>query len=385
MSVELAIFNIPPKVTPEQLHDLFATYGQIEQTAIADKGGRKQGCVRMADEQEAYAAMLALDRHQIEGHVIRVGQDSDEAKLYLSHLPSGMTVEQIEAVLGPIMFIETLNKHAANVYVQTVGAAIEAIQGNVEINGKPIGVGPLVPRKDAVLSEEEEQVALSIIQELQETAEIPLRQIREIVRLCGPLFAQVVLEQTRQVEEAGGLIIPSLGRRRTVGGVFFYLARERMSRRTRRLVFPEQFVINVEAKAEAKRKAKALKQEKAAAQAKQAKAKAKGQAKGAPPKQQNQQQRPPQAKGQPPKRPPTNVEKPPTSVPVIRPVPPLGASNGSPAERLAELREAEGIARGNVTAIRSSPGQVGLARAMNELQVIKNQIADLLKANPDLG
>lgn len=64
---------------------------------------------------------------------------------------------------------------------------------------------------------------------LKEQAKEPIRQIHLIVETCGVDFAQRYYEQTLAVEANGGLLIPDGSRRRTIGGVFFYLVREALS------------------------------------------------------------------------------------------------------------------------------------------------------------
>jgi hypothetical protein len=76
-----------------------------------------------------------------------------------------------------------------------------------------------------------------IAAELGETDRVPLRQIGRIIELCGEQFVEDLLAETKAVEEEGGLTVKDGSRRRTVGGVFFYLARGRMSKEQRDAVF----------------------------------------------------------------------------------------------------------------------------------------------------
>lgn len=58
-------------------------------------------------------------------------------------------------------------------------------------------------------------------------------KIAAIVERCGLDFAQDIFEQTFAVEAQGGLMVRDGSRRRTVGGVFFYLVKDRLKREKR--------------------------------------------------------------------------------------------------------------------------------------------------------
>lgn len=73
---------------------------------------------------------------------------------------------------------------------------------------------------------------------LGETYDKPVHQIRQIVELCGVDFARELYNETLTTEDQGGLMLPDNSRRRTIGGVYFYLARKRISVEHRKLIFP---------------------------------------------------------------------------------------------------------------------------------------------------
>jgi hypothetical protein len=92
------------------------------------------------------------------------------------------------------------------------------------------------------VSQEEKQVAAQQIAEaLGETEAQPRRQIQDIVALCGIEFAQSILQATLEIEANGGLMLADNSRRRTPGGVFFYLARGKMEKDIARRIFPQYF------------------------------------------------------------------------------------------------------------------------------------------------
>jgi hypothetical protein len=63
---------------------------------------------------------------------------------------------------------------------------------------------------------------------LEETEAEPIASIRRIVRRLGVEFANDVLAETQRIETAGGLLTQKRDRRRSAGGVFFYVTRQRL-------------------------------------------------------------------------------------------------------------------------------------------------------------
>ena len=88
------------------------------------------------------------------------------------------------------------------------------------------------------LSSDEWTVAKRIIKALNESDEAPRRQVNNIIRFCGSEFAEQMLQETLKVEADGGMMTENGKRQRTIGGVFFYLARGKMPDEQRSLVFP---------------------------------------------------------------------------------------------------------------------------------------------------
>ncbi len=64
-----------------------------------------------------------------------------------------------------------------------------------------------------------------IAAQLGETEPGPRKQLKRAVRILGTARVQALLDQTLETERAGGLMLPDGSRRRTPGGVFFYLIR----------------------------------------------------------------------------------------------------------------------------------------------------------------
>jgi len=69
------------------------------------------------------------------------------------------------------------------------------------------------------------EVAAEIADGLGETEEQPRGAIFRVVRTLGEERTRALVARALEVEDAGGLLLPNGSRRRTLGGVFFVLAR----------------------------------------------------------------------------------------------------------------------------------------------------------------
>ena len=68
------------------------------------------------------------------------------------------------------------------------------------------------------------ETAAMIADRLGETAESPRQNIVRIVQALGRTQSRQLLAKALEIEENGGMMLPDNSRRRTVGGIFFYLA-----------------------------------------------------------------------------------------------------------------------------------------------------------------
>jgi len=97
---------------------------------------------------------------------------------------------------------------------------------------------PYLDKVSADLSSSEHQIlADQIAEQLNEVEAIPRQQILNIIELCGPEFARTMVDETIQIEGDGGLMLPDESRRRTRGGVFFYLVRQRIDRELKSRIY----------------------------------------------------------------------------------------------------------------------------------------------------
>ncbi len=70
-----------------------------------------------------------------------------------------------------------------------------------------------------------DEITDEIAAQLGETEPSPRKQLKRAVRILGPAQVQALLDRTLDIERSGGLMLPDGSRRRTPGGVFFYLIR----------------------------------------------------------------------------------------------------------------------------------------------------------------
>lgn len=101
------------------------------------------------------------------------------------------------------------------------------------------------------LSPEEKEAVERIMSELGEKLPNVHHQIRQIMEFRGLEWTQALLEETLKIEADGGMMTANEKRRRTPGGVFLYIARQRMTQPERKRIFN-----NREAKRRSKKKNK---------------------------------------------------------------------------------------------------------------------------------
>ena len=82
-----------------------------------------------------------------------------------------------------------------------------------------------------------EETVNTIAKALGEVEEQPLTQITGVVRVLGDQTALALLEETQRIEQNGGMLLPDGSRRRTPGGVFFFLARQKLSQADKLAIF----------------------------------------------------------------------------------------------------------------------------------------------------
>jgi hypothetical protein len=82
-----------------------------------------------------------------------------------------------------------------------------------------------------------EDTVSTIAKALGEVEEQPLTQITGVVKVLGEQVSLALLEETQRTEQSGGMLLPDGSRRRTPGGVFFFLARQKLSHEDKVQIF----------------------------------------------------------------------------------------------------------------------------------------------------
>ncbi len=167
--------------------------------------------------------------------------------LYVANVPAETTEEDLHGLFGEYGEVKTIqfsvdekfNRRIALVQMASEKVATKANHG---LNGHVIGEHYLsVSYPDLNLSREftakQRKTVETIAAELGEKDEVPLRQIEAIIRLCGTSFAEALLKEAQELDAGGALRTHDDTRPRTKGGVFFYLARQRMAPEIRKIVY----------------------------------------------------------------------------------------------------------------------------------------------------
>lgn len=92
--------------------------------------------------------------------------------------------------------------------------------------------------KAAPLADPTRQLAKQFGDALGETTAKPIEQIGQLIAKCGLEFVEKIIAETEATEAAGGMITHDRKRRRSKGGVFFYLAKGQMDAGLRGEIFP---------------------------------------------------------------------------------------------------------------------------------------------------
>ena len=74
---------------------------------------------------------------------------------------------------------------------------------------------------------------------LDESEDLPLSQISQLIENCGRAFVERILAETDAIEADGGMQTQDRKRRRSKGGVFFYLVKGQMDPQVRAQIFPD--------------------------------------------------------------------------------------------------------------------------------------------------
>lgn len=88
--------------------------------------------------------------------------------------------------------------------------------------------------------EKSNNLAQAIAQTLGESHSSAIHKIALLVKLAGEDFTKSLVDESLQIEANGGLMTLDGSRRRSLGGIFFYLAKGKLSKELRHRIFPIQ-------------------------------------------------------------------------------------------------------------------------------------------------
>lgn len=254
-------------------------------------------------------------------------------------------VGQVTGVMRPVDRETSVPRKFAFVTVinEEIGQAVIERFNGTELQGQTIEVKPAIERKKKLDKKQVQKLATEIAKKLKEEAKRPQAQIRRIIEECGEDFARQLFTDAQNIFSSDGLMTNDATRQRTVGGVFFKLAKDRLSPEVRTKIFPSWRELK-------QRK----KEQKAAERANQAALEVQAEVE--------------KAKKGPIK---TNDNPSLTDLEEVR-------------RKLAELREAEKTSQQRLADIQSGKVRGGMLEAMKEVTQAKSKIATLLREYPNL-
>lgn len=166
--------------------------------------------------------------------------------LYITNFPPDMTAGELADLFNQFGDVDAVDV-AVEEKTDTPFALVEfvaekhATKAHRELNGYAIdGYRLAVSYPDVsprALTAKQRKALDAIYETLEETEVVPLRQIEAMARLCGTFFVEALVQEALDIHASDGLMTSDGERRRTKGGVFFYLARYRMSPEVRRVIF----------------------------------------------------------------------------------------------------------------------------------------------------
>jgi len=91
------------------------------------------------------------------------------------------------------------------------------------------------------MAKELEKITSYTAEILQETEEKPINQIRQVIATLTAKKVIKLLVKTLKIEGSGGMPVYNGSRRRTLGGIFFFLAQRWVDPKYRIIIWPEMF------------------------------------------------------------------------------------------------------------------------------------------------
>ncbi|NDJ78783.1 MAG: hypothetical protein GYB65_21240, partial [Chloroflexi bacterium] len=168
--------------------------------------------------------------------------------LYVSNLSPECTegdIRELFAPFGPVAAVEAVDQppesqwpDAMIVYLEDAQIGLQAQEelNGTELDGRRLAVSWLDYNDPPQPTDETWQLAAQIAEQLEEEPDAQ-RRVERVVRYAGIPFTEAIVQETLEIEAAGGMLTQDGERRRTPGGVFFYLTRGRVSKEVRKRIF----------------------------------------------------------------------------------------------------------------------------------------------------
>lgn len=162
--------------------------------------------------------------------------------LYVANIADNVSDEMLKGCLEPYGEVVSIEFGVNELYgtrIATVQMALEksANKANQQLNGYSLEGNYLsisypdveIDTIERGLSSKQRQTAVSVVQELGEEWRKPVRRIHSMILLCGHSFALHLVKEAREIEAGEGMMTYDGSRKRTLGGIFFTLANQRMA------------------------------------------------------------------------------------------------------------------------------------------------------------
>lgn len=167
--------------------------------------------------------------------------------LYVANLAPEVDEEQLRAIFSEHGEVESITfdtneRYDARYALVKMDSEKRATRANHALNGhelagKRLAVSYPEVDEEKELTSRQKREADQLAELLGEEEKVPVRQINTMIQLCGSSFAQAIAEEAKQVHAGEGMTVADGSRQRTLGGVFFYLARPRVSPAVHHIVF----------------------------------------------------------------------------------------------------------------------------------------------------
>lgn len=167
--------------------------------------------------------------------------------LYVSNLAPSVTEDTLREIFGQHGEVVSVsfgqNERFQSPYAlvemaseKTATKAMIALNG-YEVEGHRLAVSYTGADYTREFTSKQRKAAEAIAEALGETDKIPVREIHTMVLLCGAAFATALVDEAKQIHANQGILTHLGDRPRTLGGVYFHLARARVNPEAYRIIF----------------------------------------------------------------------------------------------------------------------------------------------------